>query len=211
MMPEIVTHNAAQALAELDEAQLNEMVRRVMGTPVTVTAWQAQLLGGLDSSPIPGGVYKLTGTAVTPTHNSLDWCLVIKILRSPEGLTLPDGTTLTKEMAETPNNFGYWPREALVAQSSLPDELPTDLRLPRFLGVTSVSEQECWLWQECLPENSTWTWDDYREAAFRLGQWQALPVQTALSCLARGLRQGPGPLRVLQLSAFAGTVLRHQA
>ncbi|MCA9916601.1 MAG: phosphotransferase [Anaerolineales bacterium] len=176
MMPEIVTHNAAQALAELDEAQLNEMVRRVVGTPVTVTAWQAQLLGGLDSSPIPGGVFKLTGTAVTPTHNSLDWCLVVKILRSPEGLTMPDGTTLTKEMAETPNNFGYWPREALVAQSSLPDELPTGLRLPRFLGVTSVSEQECWLWQECLPEEPAWQWAAYREAAFRLGRWQGTAV-----------------------------------
>ncbi|MFZ1400809.1 MAG: hypothetical protein WAS33_28155, partial [Candidatus Promineifilaceae bacterium] len=130
----------------------------------------------LDSGPMAAGVYKVAGTAVANANNSLDWHLVVKILRSPEGFALPDGTMLTREMVETPNNFGYWQRERLVAQSNLLEQLPAGLRAPRFLDVTHISERECWLWQECLPEDHEWTWADYHEAAFRLGQWQGTAV-----------------------------------
>jgi hypothetical protein len=176
MMPEIVSRDAAQAIAQMDMAQMEKIVCQTLGLPVTVTEWQVDLLGGLDSGPMAAGVYKVAGTAVTPANNSLDWHLVVKILRSPEGFTLPDGTTLSREMVETPNNFGYWQRERLVAQSDLLEQLPAGLRAPRFLGVTHMSDRECWLWQECLPEDHEWTWADYHEAAFCLGQWQGTAV-----------------------------------
>ncbi|HUM71126.1 MAG TPA: phosphotransferase, partial [Chloroflexota bacterium] len=67
---------------------------------------------------------------------------------------------------------GYWQREVLAAQSDLLAGLPAGLRAPRFLGVTHISKRECWLWQEYLPDDTNWTWADYGEAAFRLGQWQ---------------------------------------
>lgn len=172
MMPEIVSRDPAQAIAQMDMAQMEKIVCQMLGLPVTVTEWQVDLLGGLDSGPMAAGVYKVTGTAVTPANNSLDWRLVVKILRSPEGFTMPDGTTLTREMVETPTNFVYWQRERLVAQSDLLEQLPAGLYAPRFLGVTHISERECWLWQECLSEDHEWTWADYHEAAFRLGQWQ---------------------------------------
>ncbi|MCA9928511.1 MAG: phosphotransferase [Anaerolineales bacterium] len=176
MMPKIGTFDGEQAIAQMDEALLENRAGQLLGRPLQVTDWQVTLLGGLDSSPMAGGVYKVAGTAVTAAKNSLDWCLVVKILRSPEGLTMPDGTPLTKEMAEDPNNFGYWRREALAAQSDLFNDLPAGLRVPRFLGITHINECECWLWQEYLPEDRAWTWEDYRAAAFRLGQWQGTAV-----------------------------------
>ncbi|MBK8900777.1 MAG: phosphotransferase [Anaerolineaceae bacterium] len=176
MMPETIARDGAQAIAQMEVVALEKIVYQAIDQPVTVKNWQVDLLGGLDSGPMANGVYKVTGTAVTAAQTSLDWCLVVKILCSPEGLIMPDGTTLTKEMVEAPDNFGYWRREMCVAQSSLSDELPAGLQMPRFLGVTHISERECWLWQECLPLEPEWTWADYREAAFRLGRWQGTAV-----------------------------------
>ena len=106
-------------------------------------------------------------------QEGLMWRVVVKILRSPEGLTMPDGTHVTHEMTEDQHHFGYWQREALVAQSNLFDSLPAGLRVPQFLGMTPISDTECWLWQEYLPADHEWLWDDYDAAAYRLGQWQA--------------------------------------
>jgi hypothetical protein len=57
--------------------------------------------------------------------------------------------------------------------------------VPQCLGVSHISDTECWLWQEYLPADHDWTWDDYHTAAYRLGQWQAthqeLPQQPWLS------------------------------
>jgi hypothetical protein len=172
MILERVVYDGAQAIAVMDVAQLEKIVCQAVAMPVTVTTWQVTLLGGLDSSPMAGGVYKVTGTAVTPANITCEWCVVAKILRSPEGFTMPDGTLISREMAEAPDHFGYWRRELLAAESELLDQLPAGLCSPRTLGVTNISEQECWLWQECLPEDHEWTWVDYREAAFRLGRWQ---------------------------------------
>ncbi|MCB9435038.1 MAG: phosphotransferase [Ardenticatenaceae bacterium] len=106
-------------------------------------------------------------------QEGLMWRVVVKILRSPEGLTMPDGTHVTHEMTENQHHFGYWQREALAAQSNLFDSLPAGLRVPQFLGMTPISDTECWLWQEYLPADHKWLWDDYDAAAYRLGQWQA--------------------------------------
>lgn len=181
MTPKMKSNAAVEALAHMDVTQLEKIVSRSLAEPITVTDWQVTLLGGLDSSPMAGGVYKVTGTActeateaaVTSANQKRDWQIVVKILRSPEGFPMPDGTCVTHDMAENQHHFGYWQREVLASQSDLFDGLPTGLRVPQFLGITPIHDRECWLWQEYLPLDKEWTWNDYRQAAFRLGQWQA--------------------------------------
>lgn len=185
MIPQVEAFDGKQAIARMDVKQLEGIVSRALADCVTVTEWQTILMGGLDSSPFAGGVYKLDGQAVNAANLTRDWRVVVKILRSPEGLTMPDGTTITRDMAEEQNNFGYWQREALAAQSDLFDDLPPGLRVPQCFGITCVSDTECWLWQEYLPADKDWTWNDYYAAAYRLGQWQAahqkLPLHSWLS------------------------------
>ena len=162
-----------QQLQQMDVAELAPIVSQVLGQSVVISGWQVSLLGGLDSSPMAGGVYLMAGTAVIPNNATQNWHVVVKILRSPAGMTMPDGTCVTPEMAENQHHFGYWQRELMAAQSDLFDHLPTGLRVPHYLGITHISEGECWLWQEYLPQDGEWAWDDYRAAAYRLGQWQA--------------------------------------
>ncbi len=173
MMPKAEPFAGEQAVAHMDPAELETIVSAALAAPAMVTDWQVTLLGGLDSSPMAGGVYKVAGTAVTPTHTSQKWSIAVKILRSPEGITMPDGTQITQAMAENQRHPGYWQREAFVAQSDLLSHLPAGLRAPRSLGVSQHSRRECWLWQEYLPTDPAWTWEDYHAAASRLGQWQA--------------------------------------
>ena len=172
MLPPIDTFTGEQAIAQMDAAELTAVVSRALAEPVTVTAWQVKLLGGLDSSPMAAGVYEVSGTAVSASNTQQAWRVVVKVVRSPEGFVMPDGTLVSREMAEDQGSFGYWQREALALQSDLFDELPPGLRGPCFLGITRVSEREYWLWQEYLPEDHTWRWADYWEAAYRLGKWQ---------------------------------------
>ena len=173
MMPQVEAFDGKQAIAQMDVEQLEGIVSQALAEAVTVIDWQVTLLGGLDSSPLAGGVCLVAGTAVTPTHQTRDWRVVVKILRSPEGVMIPDGRCITRDMAEDQTNFVYWQREALAAQSDLFDALPDGLRGPQCLGVSHISDTECWLWQEYLPADHEWTWDDYHAAAYRLGQWQA--------------------------------------
>ena len=172
MMPQVETFDGKQAIAQIDVAQIEDIVSQALAESVTVTEWQVTLLGGLGSSPFAGGVYQVAGQAVNAANQTQDWHVVVKILRSPQGLTMPDGTQVTHDMAEDQDNFGYWRREVLAAQSDLFDQLPVGVRVPRYLGMTYISTTECWLWQEYLPTDHEWTWDDYHQAAYRLGQWQ---------------------------------------
>jgi hypothetical protein len=173
------TDQVVKQLQQMDMAELNTIVSQVLGEQVSVQTWQATLLGGLDSSLIAGGVYRVQGTAVTANNSQRDWSSFVKYLRSPEGLPLPDGTTLSREYAEIQNAFLYWRREALVADSDLWAHLPAGLSAPHGLGTTQVSDVEIWLWQEMLPpDNQTWSWSDYREAAYRLGQWHGQTLTT---------------------------------
>ena len=173
MFPKIDADQVVQQLQQMDAAELSAIVSRALGEQVRVERWQAILLGGLDSSLFAGGVYRVSGTAVAANNSQCDWAVFVKNLRSPEGLSLPDGTTLSRERAEIQDAFIYWRREAFVADSNLLSKLPAGLAAPRSLGTIQISDGELCLWQEMLPpDDHTWTWSDYREAAYRLGQWQ---------------------------------------
>lgn len=175
MLPRIDPRTVEGTINHMDAGYLQPIVDRALGETVTVQDWQATLLGGLDSSPFAGGVYRVSGTAGTGMQRTRPWSVVVKVLRSPQGLVMPDGTHITREMAEDQRSFGYWRRELLAAQSGLLEGLPPGLRAPRNLGVTCIDEGQCWLWQEYIAEDRAWNWDDYREAAYRLGRWQGAP------------------------------------
>lgn len=185
MMPQVEAFDGKQAISHMDVEQLEGIVSQALAEAVAVTEWQVTLLGGLDDSPFAGGVYKVEGQAVNAANQTRDWRVVVKILRSPEGVMMPDGGCITRDMAEDQANFVYWKREAVAAQSDLFDALPDGLRGPQCLGVSHISDTECWLWQEYLPVDHEWTWHDYHAAAYRLGQWQAthqdIPRQLWLS------------------------------
>ncbi|MEJ2750996.1 MAG: hypothetical protein P8183_24275, partial [Anaerolineae bacterium] len=180
MLSQTDTKAAKQAIEQMDHRELGVIVSRALAEPVTVTDWQAALLGGLDSSPMAGGVYAVTGTAcaepaevaVSPNDIHCTWRIIVKRLCSPAGFVMPDGTPISREMAEDQAHFGYWKREALVAQSGLLDDLPDGLAAPRCLGLTEISRDEVWLWQEAAVDDQEWNWNDYRKAAYRLGLWQ---------------------------------------
>lgn len=164
--------SAEPALRRLPLSDLAPIVSRALRRPVTVTSRSITLLGGLDSSPMAGGVYKVAGSADATDGATHPYTVVVKILRSPAGLTLPDGAPIPRAMIDDPRGFAYWRRETLVAQSAFGNRLPAGLTMPRCLGVTPVNDDECWLWQTYLPPDGAWDWHDYQDAAFQLGHWQ---------------------------------------
>ena len=202
-------------LEQVDMAELSAMVSQTLNEPVRVQTCKVEHLGGLDSSLLAGGVYRVGGTAVSTSSGQgisakecqRDWAIFVKILRSPEGFPLPDGSTLSREYAETQNAFIYWRREAFIADHTLLTDLPAGLATPHSLGITQISATEIGLWQEMLPpDNQTWTLTDYRETAYRLGQWQGQTVITASS----NQRQAKLPwLSQNWLSSWVSNALAH--
>ncbi len=162
-----------EMIANMNAATMADIVSRAQGQTTSVTAWQVASLGNIDSSiqPASGGVYRVWGSGTTTGALDLDWYLVVKILKSPAGFTMPSGLRITQEIAEDPASFGYWRREALAAQSNLLADLPGELAAPRYLAVTDL-EDMIWLWQEEVQEDGVWSWSDYRKAAYQLGMWQ---------------------------------------
>ena len=183
MLTQVDVSVVAQAIAPIDVEALEIIVSRALAKPIEVLDWQVTLLGGLDSSPMAGGVYRVTGTACSKVADQLaithEWDVVVKVLRSPAGMIMPDGTMIPKEMADDQQGFSFWQRESFVAQSNFENKLPVGLRIPQYLGTTHISDYECWLWQAYLPPDHHWTWDDYYTAAYRLGTWHAQPNDRA--------------------------------
>lgn len=151
----------------------------LLGAPARLCGWQVTPLSTPDPG-IPGmaAVQRITGQSFGDNGRAHDWSLIVKELRSPAGFALPDGRTLTPAMAEDPTTFGYWRREALLAQSGLRNTLPAGLDTARSLGVTDLGERLL-LWQEDLAADAAWAWSDYRRAAYRLGLWQGAIVTGA--------------------------------
>ena len=174
MMLQVETFDGKQAIARMDVEELEIVVSKVFAKPVTVLDWQVTLLGGLDSSPFAGGVYRVDGTACTDHTRS--FCLVVKILRSPEGFTMPDGRCITRGMAEDQQQL--W---LLAARKpSLPNPIYSTIYPlacachAMYLGMTYAHQRppNVGCGKNIFPTDHEWTWDDYYQAAYRLGQWQ---------------------------------------
>lgn len=164
---------AQETIAAMDVAALSVIVSRALAEPVQVTMWQVRPLGDIDFSTQvgSGGVYRVWGEAITRRGTCRSWSLVVKVLKSPAGVVMPNGFQITAEMANDQRMFGYWKREALAARSGLLDKLPAGLAAPRYVEICDQGDV-VWLWQTEAVDDRVWTWADYGEAAYRLGLWQ---------------------------------------
>lgn len=171
--PTVVTERSLSLETSIDAACLNVVVSRALQTPVQVIGWQLRMLTDYahEIKPNAAGVARVYGTATTATGEQRDWAVILKILKSPAGMVMPNGLVITQDMADDRRQFGYWQREAMMLQSELPDSLPHGLAAPACYGVMQTDEQ-IWLWQAEAVNTASWSWAHYREAAYRLGLWQ---------------------------------------
>ena len=128
------------ALQDRDQAELIAVVRRALGTErVEVIEWHAHPLSYDRTSPVSAGVYRVVGTA-SDGSRSVPWSLVLKVLRSPAGLTMPNGFVIPRDLPDDPGLFSYWKREALAYGENVLGCLPTGIVAPRCYGVTTAAD-----------------------------------------------------------------------
>jgi hypothetical protein len=105
------------------------------------------------------------------------WSAVLKVLRHQVG-DYP-----LWQSGEPEGHWYYWRREALAYASGLLTGLPGLLRAPRCLGVFERPDGTIGLWLEDLSgaaSAASWSLDNYRAAAFALGQAQGGAAATHL-------------------------------
>lgn len=170
-LPEVEPLSALYRLIDADT--LNPVVTRLLQAPLCVNSWTVTVLTDYahDVKPNAAGVCRIAGTATTPTGEQRDWAVMLKMLKSPAGMVMPNGIVITQSMADDRQSFGYWKREVAVHQSGFLASLPHGLAAPDIYGVLDTGDQ-VWLWQAEAVNTVTWSWAHYREAAYRLGLWQ---------------------------------------
>src|SRR5688572_10190043 len=80
----------------LDGAALAPLVRTALDRPgLEVTEWHHERISYLDTNAISLGLFRLRGGARDAALGGavVPWSLVLKVMRSPSGLTLPSGWT----------------------------------------------------------------------------------------------------------------------
>ncbi|MGI8826702.1 MAG: aminoglycoside phosphotransferase family protein [Chloroflexota bacterium] len=165
--------NMDTPLQTLDRTIVAGVARRTLGSDgADIVAWQDSVLGYDRTTPSSGGVYRLAGTAIDGGQ-TLTWSAVLKVLRSPAGMTMPSGAVIPRDLPDDPGIFGYWKREALAFEAGVLANLPGALATPRCYGVTTPGDGTLWVWQEDLAEGESpcWSLDQYRLAARCLGQF----------------------------------------
>jgi Phosphotransferase enzyme family len=142
------------------EFDLGELSRAV-GQEVTAYTIDA-IDPGRRVHSVTGGVYRVRGDGFS---------LVIKIVCNGSDAD-PDGLWVS---GTEPAHRNYWKREWLAYGTGLLDALPGELRAPRTLLTTEVSEDECWIWLEDVKGlgGAQWQLDDYDSVAFDLATTQA--------------------------------------
>jgi Phosphotransferase enzyme family len=111
---------------------------------------------------VTGGVYRVRVDGDS---------LIIKVVVHGEDAD-PDGLWVA---GSEPSHRNYWKREWEAYCSGLLDALPGELRAPRTMRCTELSEDECWIWMEDvvgLP-GAQWQVEDYDSVAFDLATTQA--------------------------------------
>jgi hypothetical protein len=98
-------------VGQMNTTLLSPVVSRALDRIVSVTEWDSKPLGLIDRSKqaFSGGVHQVSGTAVSSDGTTHDWSVVVKIFKSPAGAIMPDGTEITREMAEVTGGERCWP------------------------------------------------------------------------------------------------------
>lgn len=166
----------------LDIDTLTPIVRRALRSETAeLVAWDSRPLD--PAAPIAsittGGVYRVFGQAMDGGV-ACSWSLIVKVLKSPAGVVVPGGITITQELADDASRFAYWRREANAFASGRLDELGGPLVAPRCFGITAGPSalpgrperpaQRVWLWLEEL-EGSAPAEQDYALIGRHLGMF----------------------------------------
>jgi hypothetical protein len=149
-----------RGLQALDRLQLNEVVRRALGSAtIEVEDWNAtRIHGGRGEGG--GRVYRLAGLTRGAT-GAQPWSLVLKVLRAPAA-----GTAFV-----TKPNEG-WDREVRTYRSGLLDDLPAGLAAPRCYAIGEPPGY-VWLWLEDIGDAADPHWPivQFARAARHLGRF----------------------------------------
>ncbi|MDQ2742981.1 MAG: aminoglycoside phosphotransferase family protein [Chloroflexota bacterium] len=164
--------NMDTSLLALDTAEVVEVARRALGSNTAhIVGWEVSPLSYDRTTPSSSGVYRVAGTAIEGGQ-CLQWSVVLKVLQSPAGMTMPNGAVIPHDLPDDPGLFGYWKREALAQEAGILRRLPGGVAAPRCYGVTAPVDGMLWLWQEDVTEGDLcWNLEQYRLAAQRLGRF----------------------------------------
>jgi hypothetical protein len=189
----------AGALAGLDTAMLEPMVRDLIGEPAAIVAegWSCRPLGGgIGEGP---GLFRVTGSARVGGA-SHPWALVVKLCAAAD--------------RSDPGAWDYPAREALAYGSGLLAALPGGLAAPRCLTVETQPDGTTWLWLEAISDAhpGPWPLERYALVARHLGRFNGaylagapLPARAWLSKgWLRGWVEAAG-LAVAELEQFVGS------
>jgi hypothetical protein len=163
----------AAELRRLDRAELTTIVRRALENDrVDVDAWDVRRLGYDCTNPVSGGVHRIVGTA-RDSQRRVSWSLIHKAVRSPAGVTMPNGDVVPRDVPDGPSFFGNWKREPQAYGAGLLDDLPGGVTAPRCFGVSERTDGTIWLWLEEIGNGQEirWTPERCALAARTLGRF----------------------------------------
>ena len=184
--PVAVVHDADpaervwQRVQTVRTARLTPLVRRALGCEtLEVAEWRHERMTYLDTNPISLGLYRITGTArdhAAPGMPPVPWSLIVKVARSPSGITLPSGRSYPAGYAADPSHDQYWRREIDAYQSPLLGGLPPGLAAPHCYAIDEDSDGYVWLWLENVTDEfaargEKWPLSRYGLAARHLGRF----------------------------------------
>jgi hypothetical protein len=182
----------SDALVCLDRAGLTTIVRRALDNDhLDVDSWDVRPLVYDHTNPVSAGVHRIVGTAHDGTRRC-SWSLIHKAVRSPAGVTMPNGEAVPRDLPDGPAFFGYWRREPEAYGAGVLQDLPGGMAAPRCFGVSARPDGTIWLWLEEVGEGHqrSWTSERCARAARVLGRFNGaylsgrpVPVH---SCLGKG-------------------------
>jgi hypothetical protein len=156
-----------QRVAALTPADLAPVVRELLQDPAAVPrSWTATAPAWTAFSPSTRGVLRVEGTATTTSAGTVAWTAVLKVV----------GSCGYPGYGE-PTDGNYWKREPLALSSGLLEQRTAPLVPVALLSCVEVSEEEVWLWLECLDSGDAkpgWDDQDRRTAAADLGAFNAV-------------------------------------
>ncbi len=147
--------SSGDGLPTLTTAKLAELAQLASGDPkLRLKSWRYETVHGGFGGAIGGtALYRIRIQPVAGQSLSL----ILKILYERAG--------------ETPLSPYYWKREYEIYRAGLLDDLPLDI----FIAPQIVQQQDfgdrCWIWMADYDDSKeSWSLDDYREIALRLGR-----------------------------------------
>jgi hypothetical protein len=151
---------------------LAEVARAATGRPsAVVSRWWREPVEHVIGSWGTAGLSRVRGVATAGTE-TLPWSAVVKVLRSPRGLNLPDTlpADARRRIAAMAASDRTWRHEADVYRADLDDVLPAGMRLPHRYRIDD-HDDEIVEWLEDVPiADAPWDPARFTHAAALLGR-----------------------------------------